>query len=325
MSDILISIIVPVYNVEPYLRQCFDSLLAQTYRNIEIVVVDDGSTDSSGAICEEYASRDNRIKLAHQKNQGLSASRNHALDRAKGEYFMFVDSDDYVEPTFCERTLQLALDNHVKCVNFGYISHYRGQVKKCMPKSCRIIDAEEGIRHLILSDEVAIYNFTMVRIYHRLLFRDIRFPVGRLYEDNAVTCKVLHEAGRIYVTTDALYHYRRRSDSISGEDNKNKPKAVYDRFFIRNERLEFIKKRYPNLVGIQICQLAFTTVIEMPYIPGRNEEETCMKDEMRTFLRENRDYLLAHSTDWHVKLYLRSPFLYAIYKKFYDVKVRLKK
>ena len=116
----LVTIIIPVYNVEKYLPKCLDSIINQTYNHLEIIIVDDGSKDSSGLICDEYALKDQRIKVLHKKNGGLSSARNAGLDIAKGDYIMFVDSDDYVESHYCEVPLKHALEKNVRIVSFGY-------------------------------------------------------------------------------------------------------------------------------------------------------------------------------------------------------------
>ena len=119
----LISIIIPVYKVEPYLRKCLDSVVQQTYRNLEIILVDDGSPDSCGAICDEYATKDERITVIHQENKGLSAARNAGLDIATGDYIQFVDSDDWIEPDALATVLSIAEDHHVDIVCFGFNKH----------------------------------------------------------------------------------------------------------------------------------------------------------------------------------------------------------
>ena len=149
MYEDLISVIVPVYNVENYLRECLDSIVAQTYRNIEVILVDDGSKDSSGKICDEYADKDNRIKVIHKENGGVSAARNTGLDIAKGEWISYVDSDDYIESTMIETLICLAKKNDVELAmcSFKDISE------------CENVTQENDIR--IFSKDELIYNYVV--------------------------------------------------------------------------------------------------------------------------------------------------------------------
>ncbi|MBR5089186.1 MAG: glycosyltransferase [Ruminiclostridium sp.] len=204
----MISVIVPVYNVEPYLAQCLDSLLAQTFSDIEIIVVDDGSTDGCPQICDEYSRRDERITVFHTDNHGLSAARNLGIDNSHGEWLMFVDSDDWVEPQFCELPYRAAVENEADLVIFD-VSRIFGE--KRIPPSpipvSGIVTWQEAFEH----GRPAAWN----KLYKRYLFDTIRYPVGRLFEDIAVTHKLINYAKRIVYIDDSLYNYRIHSGSIS--------------------------------------------------------------------------------------------------------------
>ena len=220
MTEPLISIIVPVYRVESYLSRCVDSLLAQTYQNLEIILVDDGSPDQCPQICEDYAKKEERIHVIHQENRGLSGARNAGIDVAKGEYLAFVDSDDYIEPDMyevlyknCERyAADLATARFVKF-------NTQGEDRKNFTENIEVFSREEMLRLFIVGDRR--YEITMSvwdRLYKRELISDLRFPVGKCYEDIVFSTKVI-EKSKINVYIDrALYHYRLREDSISGED-----------------------------------------------------------------------------------------------------------
>lgn len=287
----LISIVVPVYNVEHYMRQCLDSICGQTYRNIEVVVVDDGSTDGSGEVCDEYARRDPRVVVVHEKNGGLSMARNVGMKHAKGDYFMFVDSDDWVEPYFCEYALTMLKDNNVKLVAFGHERFYEEPGKKRVSKSVHVrkpkkISASRAIGFLL--GRVVVYNYAWNKIYDRTLFEGVEYPVGRVYEDNAVTYKVVHRAGEVFLSDRVLYHYRRRETSISF--NRYKPQNIKDRFQIWEERLEFLKVHYPEHVDFQIVHLAYEGLAAVTYCKGDAYKE--FRKEAKSFLKENRECLL---------------------------------
>ena len=180
METELISVIVPVYNMERYLRRCVDSILHQTYRNLEVLLVDDGSTDASGAICDEYAAQEERVTAVHQKNGGLSAARNAGLERAQGTYLCFVDSDDFLDSRMLEtlcRDLQ-EQDADVAVVGFRMFEREEelAPAELAVPVQC--MTGREAIRSTLVSDELG--DFAWNKLYKRELFRDIRYPLGRL-------------------------------------------------------------------------------------------------------------------------------------------------
>lgn len=321
MTNPLISVIVPIYKVEKYLRRCIDSILAQTYPNIEIILAEDGSPDRCGAICDEYAQKDSRIKVIHQENSGVAAARNAALDIAQGEYFMFVDSDDYVEPTFCEIPLKTALEQNADLVIFGYkrfINNKFANIK--VAGYTGPMTATETIRHLVLYDMPSIYNIVTNKLFHRRLFESIRFPKGFLYEDNDVTYRAVHLASSIYVIEDVLYIYAIRNDSITGKLNKDNAKPLMDRFKMRYGRLCFIKEHYPELTNLQIVALAKDAVAAYMRINGNTEEERAMRKELSDFLMTNKETVLAGDCHKKVRLFYKYRKLAFIYRLFYQAK-----
>ena len=167
----LVSVIIPVYQVEAYINRCVDSVLNQKYRELEVILVDDGSPDRCGAICDEYALKDNRIVVIHKKNGGLSSARNAALDICKGEYIMFVDSDDYVEPDFCESAMSVVEHDQVLCASFGYFEHLNSKITTFCTRNPRVVSSQEAINSLIVSNDV-IFNLTWNKIYHKSLFEN---------------------------------------------------------------------------------------------------------------------------------------------------------
>ena len=195
----LVSVIVPVYNVEPYLHRCIDSLVHQTLKDIEIILIDDGSTDGCGRICDEYAAADTRIRVVHQENAGLSEARNAGIDRAKADYLMFVDSDDWAEPKFCELPLMLAKEQRADLVMFQFRHFQNGKEKK---RRCNSIN--EGIKtqaealNLMIQSIVGMSAWN--KLYHKDLFQRNRYPKDKNYEDIFLTPILIHEAKRIVYT-----------------------------------------------------------------------------------------------------------------------------
>ena len=212
----MISVIVPVYNVESYLGQCLDSILAQTYRDIEIILVDDGSTDGCPQICDAYREKDSRVVVFHTENQGLSTARNLGLDHAHGEWIMFVDSDDWVEPDFCRLPYEAAVEHRADLVIFemAIIDLHGHTISRDYQKS-GIISAENAVE----CGHSAAWN----KLYHRPLFTGIRYPIGQVAEDTAITHRLVYKAKTIVYLNDELYDYRKRKGSIS----EKKDAALY--------------------------------------------------------------------------------------------------
>ena len=222
----MISVIVPIYNTEKYLPKCLDSLASQTYPDVEFILIDDGSTDNSGAIADQYI--DPRFRIFHTGNHGLSAARNFGIEKARGEWLMFVDGDDWVEATFCEIPYQSVIQYAADIVIFRSYCVKNGKAAgEKASASIEIIDIEQAAK----SGGIVVWN----KIYKRNLFDEIRFPEGRVCEDIATTHKVLMKAKRIVMIPDCLYYHVFRKDSIS---NRRSVKNKSDAFISLLERAE---------------------------------------------------------------------------------------
>lgn len=212
----LISVIVPVYNVEEFLPRCVDSLLEQTYRNLEIILVDDGTRDNSDKICDVYAARDPRVRVIHKENGGLSSARNAGIDIAQGEYLAFVDSDDWIEPQTYEWMMELVCRYDVKLVCAGrYDVEYGSEAKTkglCPPRE-EVITGEELVRRIFRWDNID--SAAWDKLYHRSLFREIRYPVGKVCEDVPTTYRIALDAGSAAMCDKPVYNYLHRPGSIT--------------------------------------------------------------------------------------------------------------
>lgn len=210
LDDILISIIVPVYNVERYLHRCIDSIRLQTHKKLEIILVDDGSPDKCGAICDEYAQRDSRIVVLHKANGGLSDARNAGIAAAHGEYIGFVDSDDYIEPTMYEKLLGAAVCSGTKLTMCGFFcEHEDGSLDEINAVSLipdRVLGAEELFVKL---SEGNGWFFTVAwnKLYHRSLLNPNFYPKGKLHEDEFVIAPLIWNAQKVRCIPDKCYHY----------------------------------------------------------------------------------------------------------------------
>lgn len=212
----MISVIVPVYNVEKYLNECVDSILAQTYTDFELILVDDGSPDNCGAICDEYAASDSRIRVIHQKNGGLSAARNTGLDIAKGEYVTFVDSDDLVCKTYLECLLQALLAEQADISACDMVTFADGEAPTLVEKRqapAEVMTGRDACLSIYRMDgKVPVMAWG--KLYRTSLFAGVRYPVGRIHEDDATTPRVLYCAEKVVLLSDCLYLYRQRAGSI---------------------------------------------------------------------------------------------------------------
>lgn len=218
----LISVIVPIYNVEAYLHKCVDSILSQTYKNIEIFLVDDGSPDNCGKICDEYASKDKRIKVIHKQNGGLSDARNVALDVVKGEFVTFVDSDDFISPTYIELLFELieltksdiAECSFLKVTENEEIPHQFTEYKKL---SYKVFSADNALKNILYQN--TLNHSAWGKLYKKTLFNNIRYPKGILYEDLAIIYQVFQKVENLVFTPIPLYYYLLRENSILGRFN----------------------------------------------------------------------------------------------------------
>lgn len=217
MHEDLVSVIVPVYNVENYLRECLDSIVAQTYLNIEVILIDDGSKDSSGKICDEYADKDNRVKVIHKENGGVSAARNTGLDIAKGDWISYVDSDDYIESTMIETLICLAKGHDVELAmcSFKDISECDNVLQE---NDIRIFSKDELIyNYVVRNADYCITEGIWDRIYKRELVEGLRFKNDRINEDILYTMEVFIRTHKAVYTSAKLYNYRAgREGNITG-------------------------------------------------------------------------------------------------------------
>ena len=212
----IISIIVPVYKVEKYLERCVNSILCQTYRNIEIILVDDGSPDNCGRLCDDYQKLDERIQVIHKENGGLSDARNVAILLAKGEYISFIDSDDWVSPYYVENLYKAISITDADLAIDCFENVFEDKETQSRPAERLIgyecLSSEECLKRMLYQDRVEICAWG--KLYRTKLFQGLRYPVGKLYEDIPVTYEVVKRSKKIAVIENVDYYYFQRADSI---------------------------------------------------------------------------------------------------------------
>jgi len=238
-----ISIIVPVYNTEKYLSKCLNSLIKQTYKDIEIIVVNDGSKDKSLEIAKKFAKQDNRIKVFNKENGGLSSARNFGIEKASGEYIGFVDSDDYIKENMFEILYNMIKEANAKIAICGWYLVEDNQIRTCNFKCKKLVLNDEQAIDMLLN-HVSFDNFACNKLFHRALFKDVIFPVGELLEDLSTIYKLIHEAKVIVVDSNPLYYYVLHSNSITSNLYKQ---VNPDSFKAFENRKNSLLSLYPKL------------------------------------------------------------------------------
>lgn len=274
-----ISIIVPCYNVEQYLPKCIDSILNQTYQNFEVWLVDDGSPDRCGEICDEYAKKDARIKVIHKKNGGLADARNVALDVITGEYVVCVDSDDYISPTHIEGLYHLIKKYGADVSVNTFCSFYEGSSPNPSPKSTKdwILDGLHATEMMFYQEHFDTTAWG--KMYKASLFDGIRYPKGLLFEDLPTTYRLLLKADKVVFNDEQSYFYLLRSNSIEGAafsphklDSGLQLMALMDK---DRDKLQPIIKSY----NCRIVSFVFHLLLQMPerYVHRKDFEERIRK------------------------------------------------
>ena len=238
-----ISFIVSAYNVEKYIKTCLESIKNQTYKNIEVIVVNDGSKDDTGKICDQVVGEDTRFKIVHQENKGLSGARNVALKMITGNFLCFVDGDDYIEETLCEELEKKLRKYSSDMVVFTYFKDYNGEITPFFSnEECYGMTSKEALISLVKEDRIR--SMVCMKLYKKELFDNLYFKENHHYEDVYIMHKLLFRAKHILVFNKALYYYRFRDDSISNIQNENNLIDRYESLIFRAKEIE---KVYPDL------------------------------------------------------------------------------
>lgn len=286
MND-LITIIVPVYNVKPYLRQCLDSIIGQTYNNLEILVVDAGSTDGSGLICDEYADRDDRIRVFHKENRDLSSARNMGLDHASGDWIGFVDSDDWILPGMFDAMYRAAKDGDAEISVCGLTFVWPDKTEDWTVRDEQpVLNGNARIAEAFLGDD-RLRTSACNKLYRKSDFENVRFPPERYYEDIPVVTELMLKAKRVALLDQCFYMYRQRDDSII---HTGTVEICIDRWTGHKERFDRYAERYPRVRSRLLYECMKAIVLAWRSLPVGLDVG---KEEKERFL-EMRDYARAH-------------------------------
>lgn len=264
MKDSLVSIIIPVYNVEKYLRRCVDSVLNQTYTNLEIILVDDGSPDSCPQICDEYLKSDCRIKVIHQNNQGLSAARNAGTAISKGLYLMYVDSDDFIDKRtveillteLCNNQAELSMCEPLIYNNEEDLKHFDFNMKSDRPIDMNVMNQQNAIDYLLTYPYA---RSAWGKLYKRTLIELLNYPAGKFAEDMFVIHKIFDKANPIVLVKLPLYFYNQEGVSLTRSQFDLKKLDVIEAMQLW---CDFIKKRYPELYS-KVMELYLSNLINL--------------------------------------------------------------
>lgn len=307
----LISVIIPVYKVEKYLCRCVDSVLEQTYTNMEIILVDDGSPDNCPVMCDEYARQDSRVKVFHQENAGLSGARNAGIDMAQGQWLAFVDSDDYLAADFLERLYQACVDtgSSLSVCRWEYV---RGEtIPEHGTGETRVYTGREMLANLYVPDG-AYFVVAWNKLYRKELFEDIRYPLGRIHEDEATTYRIYDKVKKAAYVDRSLYGYFVTPVSITRGFN---PKRM-DWVTAVAERLDFFEQKGYTELMVPGLQALADGSIDIWFglrdqLPGSEKQQ----EEIRTLIREGLRRVKKYGkfplrTEIGYRLFLTWPGLY---------------
>ncbi len=296
----MISIIVPVYKVEPYLHQCVDSILNQTYRDLEIILIDDGSPDRCGEICDEYARKDNRVRVLHTENRGLSAARNLGLREATGDYIGFVDSDDWIEPDMYEVLLTRLEETGADISVCGLWYEHPNRTKEAGKLPDIVYIGNEALIMVLSNGQ---QNCVWNKLYCSELWESILFPDGRVYEDVATTYKAILKAKKVVSTSICLYHYRQRTESIGKTRSMKNLIDYWSAFYERQKdisALPGVEERIQRILLEQVANAAAKTWRWIHKVPKEQWDQEYLNNVSK-FVRDH--YPLFGKAEW--PLYLK--------------------
>ena len=323
MSDIpLVSIIVPIYNVEKYLQRCIDSLFAQTYVNIEIVLVDDGSADRSLSICKKNAQQDERVRVFSKTNGGVADTRNFGVSVARGQWISFVDPDDYVDPDYIEYLYGILVKSNATMSICQHRNVYKnGKIQTNLYEGPAVLDSHTAVKRLLYDDQID--TSVWAKLYPAWVFKKIHFPKGRLFEDIAATYKTFLASDSIAVGSEAKYSYPFRYNSIVNDQFSLHKLDLID---MTEQMACEVKKVYPDLqIASQrrVLYAYISTLNQMQNVDGYQE----IREQLISKIKELRKPVLEdHKAPIRDKVAIcLIGFSYPIYRKAWKIYLKIKK
>ncbi|MBF0715595.1 glycosyltransferase family 2 protein [Gemelliphila palaticanis] len=279
-----VSVIIPVYNVEKYLRYAVDSVLSQSYKNLEIILINDGSIDLSGKICDFYAEKYNNIRVFHiLKNNGLSYARNYGIEKSRGQFIVFLDPDDYIEYYALEEMVKLQnkYDADIVSTKINRVTIHKNPERKLYRYKYYYCSSIEGLKYMYL-DEIATVS-ACAKLYKKNIFENLEYPLGKIYEDFYIIPEVVKNAKKIIIADLYTYNYYKRANSISNTKYSKKQRD----FFIAAEHNYNVIKKYKNSEIIKLLEYKIfkgvQSIIKMAVISNEKEELKYIKNKIKKY------------------------------------------
>lgn len=317
-EDYLISVIVPIYNVADYVKECIESLIKQTYSNLEIILVDDGAADDSGEICEKYAKLDQRIVVYHKKNGGLSDARNYGIDRARGDLIAFVDGDDWIHPQMYEIMVSVMEQEHANVVTCWFEQENRefaDEIVNIKKLNIKILTGAEALSD-IETPLVVAWN----KLYKKSIFEDIRYPIGKLHEDEFIIHKIFWKCNRIAVIDKPLYFYTVREGSIVAQMI---PKRVYDALEAFDERVTFAIEKNWTEVMTAVVERYCDYTIDRYYEIKAGKHELLDASYLKLLWQSERDILMKYPDVYVDKKYKKFAISPTKYERWQQCRMKM--
>lgn len=318
MSKPLISVIVPVYNAEKYLQKCIYSILNQTYQNLEVILIDDGSTDGSGQLCDELSKKDRRIRVIHQQNQGQSAARNTGLDLISGQYVGFVDSDDWIEPEMFSILYNRLINENAQISCCGTAEYKNGKIVSYFNSNLKenfTLSNAEAEKELIYNYRIT--NSLWDKLFHANIFTNLRLKLGMIYEDFEIMPKCINAANKITYTSQPLYCYNLSDNStIRGTFSIKQ----YDLIQNSLNRIQYFKANFPeyvNLVQAAHYEFLLNTVYKSTGIDEWKVLRSQIINEIKGSIPPHTKKSLSRKTKIKIALLKINPNLYAKIMNYY--------
>ena len=322
MSRSLVSVVVAAYNVGKYLEKCVDSIISQDYNNLEIILVDDGSKDNTGKICDEYKKRDKRVVVIHQKNGGLSNARNSGIKAAHGEYISFIDGDDYVDKTYISSLLKTLIDNKADISVAGHTIVRPDKSCDKISSSKLLLRPREALFEILYDRDIDISSWG--KLYKTSLFSNISFPDGQLFEDSATTYKLFIASKFIAVIPEAHYFYIIREGSIT---NAGFSKKKLDLLKSTKDMADDVVKLYPDLKQAAERRLMWAHLSTLAVMASSKNVPVSDRKIVFSYIRANRAAVLKDPNIQkrdRLSLYI-SYFGYHFFKAFWNAYKRGRK
>ncbi|MDC0372101.1 glycosyltransferase [Flavobacteriaceae bacterium] len=313
MKNPVLSIIVPIYNVEEFLEECIESILNQSFKDFELILVNDGSTDRCPEICDDYAIRDQRVIVINKINGGLSSARNAGIDAAKGSYLSFVDSDDFISSDYYEKNINYLLTHPNTNILVLQVCYYDNIQNIVIPnKSRKLLNKEDIINYMMSKDYV---GSAWISIYKKEIFDNLRYPEGKIFEDGFILIDIIENANHVFISDIGTYYYRKRYGSIMLK--KKNLKDWYDILTTHSKQLDFCYSISDNkklfIAKYERCHLALIyALIEYP-----NESFKVFKTKFEQY---NYSFLQLYNvvnTKSMIKLYILKLFGFSFMVKLY--------